>query len=211
MIVTPVFAQPGTCPPAASHISIQSGTYASKPGITFHLRNFNATLVPIGKTAPACYQKMTVVSRAEIFVSNESLTQVFAEKLGGGESKIKGFKVENGIGKVTLSGRITKIVPIEFTIEGPVTTDGTSILLDAGKIKADGIPLKALLTMVGEHLNNVLGLKNIPGISVDDNRLSFFPEQIAHLKGHIESVVTSPQGLTLRYADTTAHRQTSGT
>jgi hypothetical protein len=195
-------AQSSVCPAFPSHISIESGVFSSQPGVTFRLRHFVATLVPLGKSAPSCYTKMTVVSHAEIFVSNESLTKVFAEKLGAAKNKIRGFKVENGEGKVTLTGKINKVIPIEFTIEGPVTTDGTSILLDANKIKADGIPVKALLSIVGEHLSSVLGLNGVSGVTVRENRISFSPEQVAHLKGYIESVQTSPQGLLLQYGKT---------
>ncbi len=202
-------AQPPACP-LVSHIVLENGSFSSRPGVTFTLRHFAADLVPHGKTAPSCYEKMTVVSHAEIFASNDSLTRVFAEKLGAGDSKIKGFKVENGEGKVILSGRITKIIPIEFTIEGPVTTDGTSILLDASKIKADGIPIKPLLTMVGEHLNSVLGLKHVSGVTVEGNQLVFSPEVVAHLKGHIESVRTSSAGLTLHYSTPPGHRPRTG-
>lgn len=199
-------AQGPPCSSQVSHIVMQTGSYSSQPGVTFDLRHFVATLVPQGNKAPACYAKVTVVSRADIFVSNESLTQVFAEKLGHTESKIKDLKIENAVGKVTLSGSIRKVIPIQFLISGPVTTDGTALLLDANQIKADGIPVKALMTLVGEDLGSMLGLKGVNGITVQDNRMSFFPEQIAHLKGHISSVETTQEGLILRYGRTSGGR-----
>ena len=185
---------------------MDTGSYSSQPGVTFNLRHFAATLVPQGSKAPECYAKVTVVSRAEIFVSNASLTEVFAEKLGKTDSKIKNLKIENGLGKVTLSGSISKLMPIQFTISGSVTTDGTALLLDANQIKADGIPVKALMKMVGEDLGSVLGLKGVNGITVEDNRMSFFPEQIAHLRGYISSVETTNEGLILRYGRKPAGR-----
>ncbi len=191
-------AQGDGCSATPSHIAM-TGTFSSQPGVTFALRHFVATLVPLGKTAPECFQKMTVVSRAEIFVSNDSLTEVFAAKLGTTESKIKDFNVHNGVGKVTLTGNLSKVVPIHFAITGPVTTDGRVLLLDAKDIKADGIPIKALLGLVGEHLGNVLKLKGMKGIAVEGNTLSFAPEEIAHLKGYLTGVETTDAGLTLRY------------
>ncbi len=192
-------AQANPCSSQVSHIVMETGSYSSQPGVTFDLRHFAATLVPQGSKAPECYAKVTVVSRAEIFVSNESLTHVFSEKLGKTDSKIKNLKIENGLGKVTLSGSITKLMPIEFTISGPVTTDGRALLLDASQIKADGIPVKVLMKMVGEDLGSMLGLKGVNGITVEENRMSFFPEQIAHLRGYISSVETNKDGLILRY------------
>ena len=187
------------CPAAPSHIDIANGSYSSGPGVTFVLHHFVATLVPRSTRPPRCQEKLTVVSHAEIFVSNDSLTQVFASKLGATDSKIKGLKIENGLDKVTLSGEIVKVLPLKFSIEGPVTTDGTSLQLNAVKIDADGIPIKALLGLIGDHLSSVIGMKGVVGVSVDGNTMTFFPEQIAHLKGHISSVSSSPQGLTLRY------------
>ena len=191
-------AQP-PCATHPSHISMASGSFSTEPGVVFNLKHFVATLVPMGPQAPVCYQKMTVVSHAEIFVDNASLTRVFTQKLGGAESKIKDFEVKNGLGKVTLSGTVSKIIPIHFTIEGPVTTDGAMLLLDARSIKADGIPVKALLALVGEHLSSVFALKGVGGVAVNENTLSFSPEAIAHLKGYITGVETSDAGVTLHY------------
>ena len=198
-------AQTNPCPQVA-HIVMETGSYSSQPGVTFILRHFAATLVPLGKKAPACYGKVTVVSHAEIFVSNASLTKVFAEKLGKTDSNIKDLKIENSPGKVTLSGSIRKGISIHFAISGPVTTDGTALLLNAGEIKADGIPVESLLTAVGESLGTIFTLNGVPGITVKENRLAFFPEQIAHLKGHISSVETNADGLVLRYGHVPASR-----
>lgn len=196
---------PGACPPA-THIAIASGTFSSQPGVSFRLTHFVATMEPRGKTAPGCYQKDTVMTHGEIFISNDSLTRVFSSKLEGSSQKIKDFKIENGVGKVTLRGSITKLVPIAFTIAGPVTTDGTSLLLDASQIKADGIPVKALLSMVGEHLSAILKLQGVPGVSVNGNTMVFSPEQIAHLRGHIDSTETTSEGLMLRYGKAPGHK-----
>lgn len=193
------FARASVCPASSSHIVMESGSYSSEPGVEFVLHHFVATLVPMGKTAPTCLQKMTDVAHATIFVSNESLTQVFAKKLSESDSKIRDFKIVHGEGKVSLTGEIVKLVPIKFSIEGPVSTDGTRLMINASKIDADGIPIKMLLGLVGEHLSSVLGLKGVDGVSVEGNTMSFLPEKIAHLKGYIASVEASPAGLTLHY------------
>ena len=179
---------------------MQRGSFSSQPEVTFELRHFVANLVPLGRKAPLCDQKMTVVSHADIFVSNESLTHVFAAKLGQTDSKIKGLQIENGLDKVSLRGEIVKMIPLKFSIEGPVTTDGNALLLHVNKIDADGIPIKALLDLIGDQLSSVLNFKGVKGLVVEGNTMAFYPEQIAHLKGHIASVECSPQGLTLHYA-----------
>ncbi len=187
------------CPDASSHITIDNGSYSSEPGVAFLLHHFSATLVPDGKTVPSCLEKMTDVAHADIFVSNESLTRVFAKKLGATDSHIHDLKIVHDFGRVTLSGEIQKLVPIKFSIEGPVSTDGTVLSMNAEKITADGIPVKLLLTMVGEHLSSVLGFKGVNGVTVNGNVMSFSPEKIAHLRGFLESIEATPKGLTLHY------------
>ena len=192
-------AQPPKCPSAAGLIEMTQGSYSSQPGVTFLLHHFNAHLVPQGDSAPLCFQKFTVVSRAVIFVSNDSLTHVFSQKLSATGSHIHNLEIVNSAEGVQLKGTLDKVIPIHFSIFGPVTTDGTALLVHATKIDADGIPIKALLAMVGQHLSSVLGMKGVAGVSVQDNTMSFFPEQIAHLKGNLHSVTTSASGLTLTY------------
>ena len=199
-LLTPVLpAQGPKCMPSTGHIDMAQGSYSSQPGVTFLLHHFNATLVPQSEFAPLCYQKFTVVSRAVIFVSSDSLTRVFSQKLTGSNSKIRDLQIINSADGVTLKGTMDKLIPIHFSISGPVTTDGTALQVHADRIVADGIPIKTILALVGQHLSTVLGLKDMAGVSVEENTMSFFPEQIAHLKGHLYSVATSAKGLTLTY------------
>ncbi len=199
--VTPAWAQElkPACPDAASKMIVENGSYSSQPGVTFLLRHFHATLVPQSKTLPDCLTKMTDVSHADIFVSSESLTQVFSKKLGATESHIRNLKITHDFTGVTLTGEITKLVPIKFSITGPVSTDGSILSLHAQKINADGIPMKMLLSMVGEHLSSMMSFKGVNGVVVDGDVMSFSPEKFAHLRGYIASVETTPKGLTLHY------------
>lgn len=194
-----VVAETQGCPIAASHIAMESGSYSSQPGVQFVLHHFDATLVPMGKAAPQCLGKMTDVAHADIFVSNESLTKVFAGKLSTTGSDIRDLKIVHGVGTVTISGAMGKVVPVRFSIEGPVSTDGTVLSMTADKIDADGIPIKGLLEMVGKHLSSVLGFKGVNGVQVEGNVMSFSPEKVAHLRGYIASVEATPDGLTLHY------------
>ncbi len=199
---------PPPCP-GPSRISMGSGSFSTRPEVTFHLKHFRAMLVPMGKTSPVCFQHYTDVSQAEIFVTNESLTALFGQKLAATDTKITDLKIQNRADGVTITGKMKKLIPIVFSISGPLTTNGSELRMDAKSIKADGIPVKALLGMVGEHLNAVLQLKNAKGITVQEDSLSFSPEQVAHLRGHIASVATSPEGLTLRYSPEHGQRGTA--
>ncbi len=202
---TKLYAQAVPCPTESS-ISISRGWFEASPGVRYQLTNFRAKLIPKGKSAPQCYARTTAVSQAQIFVTSESLTRVFAQKLQASNSKIRDFEVHHDADGATLTGTIKKVIPLHFSIQGPVTTDGTLIRLTAKSVKADGIPVKELLKLIGAELNTLLPLKNLKGIQVEEGSLSFSPEAVADLKGHIASVTTSSQGLTLRYDSNKARR-----
>ncbi len=172
-------AQAPPCP-TESAISIARGTFEAK-------------------AAPQCYERTTLVSRAEIFVSSESLTRVFADKLQASHSKIRDLTVKHDAEGATLTGSITKILPMHFSIKGPVSTDGNSIRLHAKSVKADGLPIKDLLKLVGAELNSLIPVKGMKGIEIGEDYLSFSPQEVADLEGHIASVRTSDAGLTIRY------------
>ena len=187
------------CPRNDSRIHMRAGSFSSQPGVTFDLHPFFAHLVPMSDTAPGCYQAMTVVQHAVIFTSNDSLSNIFVAKLRESDSKLRDLKIVNGNGTVRLTGSMHELVPIQFLVEGPVTTDGASIRVDVQTIKADGIPIKLLLETLGKDLNAVFGSITVPGITVHGNTLLFRPEYLAHLKGHILSAISTPTGLTLTY------------
>ncbi len=190
--------EPPKCP-ATSQISMSSGDFSSQPGVSFHLRGFAGKSVPEGARAPMCFQKDTVVQHGVIFVSSESLTHLFAKKISDAGGLIQDLKIEHAENLVRMTGTIKKVVPIHFTVEGPVSTDGTSISVNATSIKADGIPVKGLLALFGKSLGSVMGSQNVTGLTIEEDRASFRPDLLAHLKGHILSAVTSPNGLTLTY------------
>lgn len=195
------------CPPPISHIHVESGSFSTQPGATFRLKSFSADLVPRGHIAPLCYVKLTVVQHGEIIADDASLGKVFTAKLAKGNSKIKNFKVVNDPQKVTLSGTLKKIVPVKFTIEGTLSTDGTSISLHATTFKADGIPVKGLLEIFGKELSSVVKVKNVQGVSVQQDTISFKPELLANLKGHITAVSNVEGALVLRYGPGVANER----
>lgn len=177
--------------------------------MTFKLRGFAAEMVSSGKWSPLCFNRVAVVERGEVFVSGDSLSHVFEGKLEQANSKISDVKIEMGEGTARLTGKVKKMIPITFTIEGPVSTDGTLITLEGKTIKGAGVPVKGLLDMVGAHMGSLIGGSNVNGVKVSGNNLSFFPEQLGHIRGHIDQVVASAQGLTLKYRDTRTRKHES--
>jgi uncharacterized membrane protein YeaQ/YmgE (transglycosylase-associated protein family) len=88
-----------------------------------------------------------------------------------------------------------------------VSTDGTVLILKAKKISADGIPMKMLLGMVGEHLGNLLGSESVEGVKAQGDTLIFVPALISHVTGKITKLELTNAGLKLDFEGAPAKKQ----
>jgi hypothetical protein len=188
------------CPARVTHMKMDRGSYSPLPGAVFDLQAFDADMVARGKTAPLCFARTTEVRTGEVFVSSESLTRLFAQKIQQSNSKVSDINLEVKDDKtVHLSGKLHKKVAIPFEIEGPVSTNGRDLILAAKKIKAGDIPIKGLLGMVGENLAKLLGSESVSGVVAQGNSLIFQLSKIANVEGRIARADLTPKGLNITF------------
>jgi hypothetical protein len=194
-------AQP-KCPAPQTHIEIAQGDYSPQPGTVFNLHEFAANMVSRGKSAPLCYQRWTEVARGDVFVTAESLTKLFEQKVKKADTAISDIKIETkNDNTVHLSGKMKKVIPIPFSIEGPVSTDGHTLILQAKSIKAVGIPMKGLLDALGKELSSIVHSESVNGVAVKGDTLIFQPEQISHVRGHIAKLEVTDKGLAVQFGE----------
>ena len=180
-------------------MDVAKGDYSPIPGATFELQNFSALMRARGNSSPLCFNRTTEINHGQVFVSSESLTHLFAQKVQQGQSKLKDVKVEIKENQAHISGTMDKAIDVHFEIAGPVTTDGTNLILTAKKIKAAGIPVKGLLGMVGKHLGDILQSESVEGVKAEGDKLIFVPASISHVKGRIVKLDLTDQGLRLDF------------
>jgi len=189
------------CPAPVTHLSTPKGEYSPQSGVVFALSDFSADMVQLGKKSPLCFVRITDIRQGDIFVSSQSLSHEFQSKFEqSGESKITDFQVETKEHVVHLKGKMKKLIPISFTLEGPVSTDGNTLIFHATKIKADGLEIKGLLDVLGKHLGSLMQSESVNGVIVQGDTIVFRPEQIAHVRGHIVSADITRKGLFVRFA-----------
>lgn len=184
--------------PTVSSISIDKGHYEARPGVVFLVENYAAHMVPGARQSPACFQKINEIERGHIVVSDAALSKMFEQKLSNSK-KISGLKVEAKSDHVAISGTVHKGIPIHFSVEGPVDTDGHFILLHAKKIKADGLPVKGLLDMLGMELSGMLDPGANKGVTIQGDTISFDPAVVAHVRGHIERLQITGKDLVVDF------------
>ena len=187
------------CPSPVTEMTMEKGQYSPLQGATFNLEGFAAKMVARGKTSPLCFARTTDVLHGQAFISSESLTKLFAQKVQQANASVSDLKIELNSDAAHLSGKVHKKIDIPFEIEGPVSTDGTVLILHAKKIKAEGIPVKGLLGIIGVHLGSLLGSESVDGVAAKGDTLIFEPAKIAHVRGKITSARITSDGLTITF------------
>lgn len=178
---------------------MESGDYSPLQGVSFLLHNFAANMVIRGKRSPLCFNRTTEIEHGTVLASGESLSRLFQQKIEQAGSNISDVNIELKEGAAHISGKMKKGISLPFEIEGPISTDGTVLILDAKKIKAEHIPVKGLLGTVGAHLSSLLKSESAQGVKANGNQLIFSPEQISHVRGHITSAQVTPKGLLITF------------
>ena len=194
-------AEPLKCPQPVTHIAVTQGEYSPQPGIVFELHDFAADMVSRGKSSPLCFLRTTEILHGDVFVTSASLSRLFQTKAKQSNSSISDLTIETQPDKVVFKGRVKKVISLPFTIEGPVTTDGRVLDVQAKSIKAMGIPVKGLLDAMGKELDSMIHSESVGGVSANGDTLVFQPNNISHVRGHIAKIEVTEKGLSVHFAE----------
>ena len=192
--------EPLKCPDTPSrHLVIAKGEYEPRPGVTLHLENFVADLIPQSKQLPYCLKNDTNVQQGRVFVDSAALTRIFNQKMGANK-KIQDIEVKTSGQNLSIGGKVHKVIPLHFTIEGPLRPVQAGLVdMHADSIHADGIPAKGLLGMFGKDLGDVAGQSSAKGVKVEENTVRFDVEQLLQMHGEVTRVQVLPQGIALEF------------
>jgi hypothetical protein len=201
------------CPPPVIRMTVERGHISPFPGAVFSLRDLAATMHARGRTVPFCLTNNTDIQHGSAFISGQSLSKLAAEKVEEKQKQekpkvpITEFKIEVQDNLIRLKGKVHKLININFEIEGPMSSDGKVLVLNAKKIKALGIPVKDLLNAVGAHLSSLIHSDAEDGVVAKEDTLVFDPWKIAHIRTQIAGVQLTPQGLTISFGSAPSNKR----
>ena len=182
------FADNPSCSGDVSHFEVPTGVYSPRDGVTYSLERFSARMVPKSDKHPDCLVKITEIERGKVRVSAQTLT-VLLRKFR--TKSLSDLRVEFTSIHVLLAGNMHKGIEVPFQIEGRVGASGEFLTLKADKVKAGSLPIKGLLEMFGQELDEVLGTKPGEGVIIKENTLYFRPEAFGNLRGYFRSAAVS--------------------
>lgn len=206
-----VIAQNPPCPEPITHLIIDKGQYLPAQHAVFILQGFRADLVSHSNKQPACSLRVTQIDHGDILITADSLTNFFNRKIEKSDSKIGEVKVEVKEGNLHLKGKIHKGVDIPFEVEGPVSTDGKNLILQARKIKSAGLPMKGLLDLLGVHLTSLINSGQVNGVVANGDKLIFEPLKIANVQGRISRVNVTGNTLDISFGGAVTKKTAANT
>jgi len=195
-----------TCPDSASQIEITSGNYSPIEGVTFVLSGFSGRMVPRDKKAPGCLMRVTQVERGRVTVTARSLTKLFQRKTKA-RGNLEDVQVEFKGDHVLLSGKMRNSLPVQFQVEGPISAQGDAIEMHVESIKAEKIPVKGFLNLIGENLSSIVGANSAEGISVKGDTLTFRLEAFGNISGRLKSANIGSNALNVEFQPAAASKE----
>lgn len=128
----------------------------------------------------------------------------FLNTAGPTTSPLKNVSIEpDGQDRVKLKGTVHKVFALPVEIDGEISsTPDYRIKLHVNKINVLHVPMKGLLGGFHVELDDLVNMKNTPGIQIVDNDILFNTEKLLpppHIHGRITSVHVVPPNLEVIY------------
>lgn len=96
-------------------------------------------------------------------------------------------------------------IPVTTELDGPLTPDGQgAIVFRPDTIKADGIPVKGLLDMLGENVANLINSNPDQGIQINGDNITMYPARMLPppvTRGQVMGVEVTPGKIELDFDD----------
>ena len=120
------------------------------------------------------------VEQADVSISGASLTVLLNSYVFAYEgAPLKKLEAVIADGHLKLSGTMHKLVDVPFSIvaEVSVTSDGR-IRMHPTSVKTIGIPTAGLMKMFGIELDELIKVKQAPGVEIVDNDFLLWPDRV---------------------------------
>jgi hypothetical protein len=187
------------------------------PTIVLEIKHIDGALVSATTGQPPIFddqKSFTLrIESAEVAMSPASLTELMNRYIFAYEgAPLKNLKITIAQGKLHQEGTMHKGVDMPFAIDAEVsaTADGR-IRLHPTKVKAAGLPAGGLMKFFGLELDNLIKLKQTPGVTIEDNDFLLAADRLLpqpKISGHLTGVTIVGDRIVEIFGDGKAARVT---
>ncbi len=166
----------------AMRTEMRNINYHFTDAISVSIRHLEGELVARGGKLPVFDDKHSftiMISSAEIAISADTLSRVLNQGVfSGRDTPIKNVSVSTDRAALIIKGKLAgKGIPFELRGALAPTPEG-KIRVHATKVKAEHIPAKGLMDLLGIKLSDLVKTNKVRGVRAEENDLILDPEQV---------------------------------
>lgn len=200
-------------PAGAVAIQIRNVNYRLAKDIALEIRSLRGDLIRTKADEPVTFDDSAsfkvAIDTAEVAISPESMSSLMnSYVLGYQGAPIRNVSMTIEGNKIKQKGTVHKGVDLKFEIDGSlsVTADG-NIRMHADKIKAEHLPVKGLLHLLGEDLSKLVNQSPGRGMKIEGDDIVLMPSTLTpapHMEGRVTRVAIQ-NGKIVQYFDSGKH------
>lgn len=194
-------------------IQIRNVNYRLAKDIALEIHSLRGDLIRTKPEEPVTFDDSSsfkvAIDTAEVAISPSSLSSLMnSYVLGYQGAPIRNVSMTIEGNRIKQKGTIHKGVDVKFEIDGSlsVTADG-NIRMHADKIKAEHIPVKGLLHLLGEDLSKLVNQNVGSGMKIEGDDIILMPSTLTpppHMEGRVTRVAIQ-NGKIVQYFDSGKH------
>jgi hypothetical protein len=133
------------------------------------------------------------IQSARISITTDALANVLNQyAFVSADSPIKAVRITVNDNKLKIKGRLHSKGDLPFESEGSlsVTPEG-EIRVHTEKLKAEHLPVKGLMDLLGEPISKLIDTRKVSGLRADKDDLLLDPSELLpppHIHGHLRSI-----------------------
>src|SRR5581483_4405188 len=147
---------------------------------------------------------MIVIRSAKISVPLESLSNALNQYvLSASDAPIKSVHIAANGNKLKIKGRLHAKGDVPFETDGELSvTADSKIRVHTDKIKAEHLPVKGLMDLLGKDLSKLIDTRKVPGLTLDKDDLLLTPSELfppPHIQGKLQSISIAGNEIVQQY------------
>lgn len=189
-------AQPES-PPGAVQAEMRNVAYHYTEPIAVHISYLKGELLPTQPGGVPVFDDANSftlsIQSAWISITTDALANVLNQyALAAADSPIKAVRITADEGKLKIKGRLHSKGDLPFESEGSlsVTPEG-AIRVHTEKLKAEHLPVKGLMDLLGENISKLIDTRKIRGLRADKDDLLLDPSELfppPHIHGRLRAI-----------------------
>lgn len=197
------------------HAEMRNVVYHFTDSVTVHIAQLDGELVPTQAGGMPVFDDASSftlsIRSGTISITTNALADVLNQyALAAADAPIKAIRVTADSGKLKIQGRLHAKGNLPFESEGSlsITRDG-EIRVHTEKVRAEHVPVKGLMDLLGEPISKLIDTRKVRGIRAENDDLILTPSELfppPHINGRLSRISIRGNEIVQEYGNPSAPR-----